>query len=157
MYCKFCGKKIESNQAFCSSCGNSVSQTKGADIPTPTNLQNGENVELYNSSGNKISFSYVVSAISAMICFVIRMSLQEMYYTYESIMRNERVYGIDPDTKPLFTIIPGIATIVSALLIASDRSSDSQKKMTAFIIDAVIIALAILFIWFDIPYDLFDF
>lgn len=156
MYCKFCGRKIESSDGFCSGCGNKIEKSETATTAL-SNLKPDGNSDVYSGGSNKIGFSYFISFVAAFICLVVRVSMQEMYYTYESIMRNERVYGIDPDMKPLFTIIPVVAAVISALLLISDRNSDNQKKMTAFIIDAVIIALAVLFIWFDIPYDLFNF
>lgn len=155
MYCKYCGKKIESKGEFCVYCGNKIQSEIPTDIPVPSSTNSVNNAT--SSTDSKLTMSYVLSTISAVISIIIRFSLQEMYYTYESIMNNERVYGLDPDQKPLFTIIPIIAGIISALCITSDRHSDSQKKMTAFIINAVIIAVSVLFIWYDIPYTLFDY
>ena len=73
------------------------------------------------------------------------------------MLNNRKVVGIDSDLKPFLTAIPIIAAIIVSLLIISDKENSSQKKATAFIVNAIFIALALLFIWFDIPYSIIDF
>ncbi len=148
-YCSVCGQVIKQENKFCGKCGTPVGVTIQPDVKA--------NVNLRQSSSGKTGVSYFVSIISAIITFIIRITTQETYYSWENILDNRKVIGIDSDIKPFLTAIPVIAAIVVSLLIVSDKNVSSQKKTTIFIINAIFIALAILFIWFDIPYAIFDF
>lgn len=148
-YCSVCGQVINEEHKFCGKCGTAVSETIQPDVQANANLK--------QSSSGKIGTSHFVSIISAIISFVIRIATQQTYYSWENLLDNRKVIGIDDDIKPFLTAIPVVAAIIVSLLIVSDKAASSQKKTTAFIVNAIFIALAILFIWFDIPYAIFDF
>jgi len=149
LVCKHCGEPLEADSKFCGKCGLRT-WLKGTE-PPKTDLSE------YNYTGVKTGRSYTVSIISAIVCFIIRLFTQSEHHSYENIWNNRYIIGIDSDLKPFLTAIPIIAAIIASLLIVSDDVSSSRKKASAFIINGVFIALAILFIWFDIPYKLFDF
>lgn len=148
-YCSVCGQAVKKENKFCGRCGTAVGAV----------IQHGvkSNASLKQSSGGRIKGSYFVSVIDAIITFIIRISIQGTHYSWENALRNRKVIGIDSDIKPLLTAIPVIAAVIAVLLIVSDKIAAQQKKTAAFIINAVFIALAILFIWFDMPYAIFDF
>ncbi len=148
-YCSVCGQVIKEENKFCGKCGTAVGATIQSDLKA--------NVNLRQSSRGKTGGSYLVSIISAIITFIIRITTQETYVSWENLLDNRKVIGIDSDMKPLLTAIPVIAAIIVSLLIVSDKNKSSQEKATAFITNAIFIALAILFIWFDMPYAIFDF
>lgn len=145
-YCLSCGEEVKEGNKFCAKCGAEVSLTN-ITIDTST----------AETSTGKIRGTYFVSVISAIISFIIRISTQDTYYSWSNLLDNRKVVGIDSDMKPLLTAIPVIAAIIVSLLLVSDKDTPSHKKATAFIINAIFIALAFLFIWFDIPSDIIDF
>jgi len=148
-YCIKCGQVIKEENKFCGRCGTAV----GTNFQPAVKIVSNAN----NLSSGKIKGSYFISVIGAIISFVIRLATQQTYYSLDNLLDNRKVVGIDSDIKPFLTAIPVIVAIIVSLLIASDKNTSSQKKITAFIINAIFIALAILFIWFDIPYAIFDF
>lgn len=148
-YCLVCGQVIKEGNKFCGKCGTVVGAAVQPSVKT--------NVNSKQSSSGKIGASYFVSIISAIISFIIRIATQETYYSWENLLDNRKVVGIDSDVKPFLTAIPIIAAIIVSLLIVSDKNVSSQKKTTTFIVNAIFIGLAILFIWFDIPYAIFNF
>lgn len=154
-FCSSCGTELKEDHKFCPKCG--AATKKDTQANTNTNIKPNVTYRADNSSSKKIRWSYDTSIVSAIISLIIRLKTQEIYYSYENLLKNKKVLGIDEDTKPFLTVIPIIAAIITSLLIVSDKTTSSQKKTTAFIINAVFIALSILFIWFDIPYSIIDF
>ena len=148
-YCLVCGQVLEEGNKFCKRCGTMAGTTVQPNVRIASNMG--------QTSSGKIGTSYVVSMISAIISLVIRIGTQQTYYSWENLMNNRKVLGLDGDVKPFLTAIPVVAAIIASLLIVSDKNTSSQKKATAFIVNAVLIALGILFIWFDIPYAILDF
>ncbi len=148
-HCRVCGQITEEGNKFCGKCGTAVEAIVQHEVANTANEE--------HASSGKIKGSYFTSVISAIISFVIRIATQQTYYSWENLLDNRKVVGIDSDIKPFLTAIPVIATIIVSLLIVSDKNTSSQKKKTAFIVNAIFIALAILFIWFDIPYAILDF
>ena len=145
-FCPSCGGEIKEGNMFCAKCGaRTVSVTKADTYTTPyTNT----------SSSGKIAGSYFVSVISAIISFVIRIEKQEKFISWDNLLDNRKLVGIDSDLKPFLSVIPAIAAIIVSLLIASDKDASSQKKTIAVIVNIVFIILSILFIWFDIPQEI---
>lgn len=142
-FCTSCGGEIKVGNVFCAKCGaRTTSVTKADTYATPyTNT----------SSSSKIAGSYFVSIISAIISFVIRIEKQEKFVSWDNLLDNRKLIGIDSDLKPFLSVIPAIAAIIVSLLIASDKNATSQKKTIAVIVNIVFIILSVLFIWFDIP------
>ena len=130
-YCRSCGEVIKEGNKFCAKCGAVISLTN---IST--------NFSANDTLSGKIRGSYFVSVISAIIAFIIRIAIQDTYYSWSNLLNNRKVIGIDSDIKPLLTAIPVIAAIIVSLLIVSDKNTPSQKKATIFI------AMALLFMWF---------
>lgn len=164
-FCPNCGEKLtentEQNKKFCPSCGGEAKESDiycakcGARIAVVTQLNPYTASYSNTSSSGKITGSYYVSVISAMISLIIRSLTQQELYTRGSWLDGRMLLGIDDDLKPFFSAIPAIAAIIVSLLIVSDNNTSSQKKATAFIINIVFIALAVLCIWFDVPYDIY--
>lgn len=152
--CKQCGAPIEADSKFCQKCGmrtwNPVSDTQQTVTAQKVSTRG-------DYTGSKTVGAYVVSVISAAISIVIRLALQATHYSYENLLNNRKVVGLDSDAKPFFTIIPVVAAIIVSLLIVSDQDTGTKKKQVAFIVNAVFIALSLLFIWFDIPYQIINF
>lgn len=148
-HCLVCGNVIQEENKFCGKCGTVVGTVNKPVVKTISELKQ-------NSSG-KIGSSYFVSVVSAIISLVIRITTQQTYYSWSNLLDNRKVVGIDSDMKPFLTVIPIVAAIVVSLLVVSDKNSSAQKKTTAFIINLIFIALAVLLIWFDIPYSIIDF
>ncbi len=99
-----------------------------------------------------------MSIINAIICFFIRIAIQERYYLSRRLLRGQYVMGIfDDNTKTFLTFIPVVAAVIVSLMLVSDKKVSLQEKLKALIINLVFIALSILFVWFDIPYDIFDY
>ena len=147
--CPSCGEAVNENARFCTKCGAEVAPKVEA-IPH-------ENIETKDLSDSKIKHSYFVSIISAVLSFIIRIAMQDTYYSWENLLDNRKIVGIDSDTKPFVTIIPVIAAVIVSLMIVPNKEIPSEKKTRACIIHAIFIALAIIFIWFDLPYAIFDF
>lgn len=148
-FCLSCGEAIKEGNKFCAKCGTSVGSVMQTNV---SSSYNGN-----NSTSGKSKGSYFVSVISAIISFIIRLIAQDTFYSWSNLLDNRKVVGIDSDIKPFLTAIPIIAAIIVSLLIVSDKNTPSQKKATTFIVNAIFIALSVLFIWFDIPYAIFDF
>lgn len=144
-----CGQTIKEGNKFCGKCGTAIGTVVKPNVKTDTNLK--------QSSSSKIASSYIVSIICAVISFIIRIATQQTYYSWSNLLDNRKVIGIDSDVKPFLTALPVVATIVISILVISDNKVSSQKKITTLIINAIFIILAILFIWFDIPYAIIDF
>lgn len=147
MYCSNCGKELRNDALSCEKCG--CLTQRGAPAYSP------KSPSVYAKGNAKKS--YIASVISAIATFIIRLTIQEHWIYYENILENKEVLGIDRDLKPLFTAIPGIALIIAALVITSDKITDSQKKISIFVINAIWLLLSVLFIWFDIPSEIIDF
>ena len=163
-FCSKCGKEVKEEANFCEHCGNALNdaleteKTEMAEDPPSTS--NPECVMRPQSAAGKeggAKKSYIATVLSAIITFIIRIAVQEDQIYHINIVDNRYVIGIDQDLKGLFTLIPGIALIIAALVVSSDRKTDSQKKLSVFVVNLVYIALSALFIWLDIPQELFDF
>lgn len=158
MFCRACGKEVDADAKFCHSCGCcQAMQPVISHVAAPMNCTSTDQILDASVGGKNIGKSYLFSIVSAIVCFLIRIIAQDTYYSWENLMENRKVVGLDEDIKPVLTAIPAIAGIILSLLIVSDKLRDSQKKMIAFIVNAVFIVLSVLFIWYDIPYDIIDF
>ena len=163
-FCSKCGKEVKEEANFCEHCGNALNdastteKTETADEPlsasNPESITTSKGVTGKEGGAKK---SYIATVLSAIITFIIRISIQAEQIYYVNIINNRYVIGIDQDLKGVFTLIPAIALIIAALVVSSDRKTDSQKKLSIFVVNLVYIALSALFIWFDIPQELFDF
>ena len=143
--CTFCGTVVAEDNKFCPKCGKSfisIYQVQNQAISNST-----------SKSGKTIWFS----VISAILCFIIRIALQQDYYSWSDLFNNKHVVGLDSNIKPFLTAIPIISLIIVILMIVNDKLSDNRKKTNAIIINLIFIVLALLFIWFDIPYSIIDF
>lgn len=145
-FCLECGCEIESTVKFCPKCG----KNQMVNVKQNNALPNNE------LTSGKLKGTYFVSVISAIISFIIRVATQSTYYSWSNLLDNRKVVGIDPDTKPFLTAIPAIAAIIVTLMIVTDKNSSTQKKVTALIVNLIFIVLAVLFIWFDLPYAIID-
>ena len=152
--CANCGASLEEDSKFCPRCG---IRLRESNITYLKNDTSQPSTQVSEYTGKKTIGAYWVSIISAIVSFIIRISTQTKYTSWDNLLDNRKLLGIDSDAKPLYTIIPIVAAIIASLLLVSDQETPTHKKPTAFIINAVFIALAILFIWFDIPYKIFDF
>lgn len=152
--CKHCGEPLEANSKFCAKCGMRTWIKESTPIQTAV-VQKESSKGDY--TGPKTVGAYFTSVISAIVSFIIRVSLQDTFYSYENILNNRKVVGLDSDSKPLFSLIPIAAAVIVSLLIVSDQETGTRKKGVAFIVNGVFIALALLCIWFDIPYQIIDF
>ena len=152
--CANCGASLEENSKFCPRCGITLRESNITYQQIRNPLLSTQESEY---TGKKTVGAYWASVISSIISFIIRVSTQEMHYSWDNFLDNRKVLGIDGDLKPVYTIIPVVATVILSLLIVSDQETSTRKKWSAFIINAVLIALSVLFIWFDIPYQLLDF
>ena len=149
LVCKHCGAPLEADSKFCGKCGLRT-WLKGTE-PTVTDA----NKATY--TGERTGKSYIYSIISAILCFIIRLLLQEEFTSWDNVWNNRYLIGIDSDIKPFLTAIPVIGAIIASLMITSDSDTPGNRKATAFIVNAIFIGIAILCIWFDIPYRLFDY
>lgn len=163
-FCPSCGTKYESESKnnFCSECGSEISEKmifcpKCGKNLIPNVSTDNKNDNIQKSKSSKIKKTYFISIISSIITFFIRIAMQETHYSLVNIMKNRKVVGISNDVKPFLTALPVIASIIIALMLAKDNKSTSQEKVTAIIVNLIFIALAILFIWFDLPYEIFNF
>lgn len=147
-FCHSCGQVISDCAPFCSKCGASLNVTAQAHYTSPQN---------FARTSGKIKGSYFTSAFSAILAFIIRIAAQTTHYSPVNILRNKKMLGLDADIKPFVAAIPIIAAIITTLLIVTDNTASTQKKATALIINALLIILAFLFVYFDIPYKLIDF
>lgn len=173
--CKQCGDILKPDANYCEKCGTRIGQkvekvpslietvsrpALGFSTQTSSTTPPPVSSVTPNSSVSRVSRikkTYLWSALSAGICFILRLIMQEKFTSWDNLWENRYLLGIDSDIKPFLTAIPVIAAIIVSLIITSDTEADSQKKGTAFIVNGIYIALAILFIWFDIPYKIFDF
>lgn len=154
MICKACGQNNEGTAAYCARCGARIQdQNEGAMYQTDR-VEFGSNE---NTINNKIKYSYIASWISAAISFIIRIAIQDRYIYWDNLLDNVKVLGIDREIKPFLTFIPAIAAIIATLMIVGDNGSDSQKKKKAWVVNIVLIALSLVFIWLDIPSEIFSF
>ncbi len=169
-FCSRCGKEImDEKSRFCPGCGKELSnqndqnlfvepKTKMAPLKPPS-IHDGKKEKaktvIEGEARSKLKTTYFLSIGTAILTFILRLSGQETFYTMENLLNNRKVIGLDLDYKPFYTIIPVAMAIIIALLMVRDRESDQQKKQTAIIINAVLIVLAILFIWVDLPYAIF--
>ena len=157
--CKHCGTKLEPGSKFCSKCGlhtwikEPAVQQPAAQrpVPAPSTYSAGD------YTGSKTVAAYTVSVIGAIVSFIIRLIFQTTYYSYENLLENRKLVGLDSDIKPFFTVLPVAAAIIALLLIVSDQETGTRKKHIAMIVNAIFIVLAVLFIWFDIPYQIINF
>lgn len=99
-FCLSCGEEIKEGNKFCAKCGASVGTLKQTSVSKPYDID--------NSTSGKIKGSYVVSVISAIISFVIRLAFQDTYYSWSNLLDNRKVVGLDSDIKPFLTAIPDI-------------------------------------------------
>ena len=149
-YCSNCGKELDDGVKFCPGCGLSVEGT-------PNIAVEAENTQAETVSDGRYRRSYIVSVITAIITFFIRVGGQDTYIYWDNLLDNRKVLGLSEDSKPFITLIPVAATIIVSLLIVSDKQTDAQRKRKAFIINAIFILLSLLFIWMDIPSKILDF
>ena len=156
-FCSACGEKIQEDNKFCAKCGTRVGTATQPNTYTVTQPNTYTNSYADTSSSSKITGSYFVSVISAIISLIIRIATQEQFISWSNLMENRKLLGIDSDLKPFISVIPALAAIIVSLLLASDKNTSTQKKTTALIVNVVFIALSILFIWFDIPSAILDF
>lgn len=155
MFCVKCGKEIQEGTSFCAHCGCAVGATPRTVVQTVAASE--RSVLPGKLIGDRSKHSYIVSIIGAIISFFIRLGLQDKYIYWDTLVENTKVMGIDRDIKPFVTFLPVIAAVIVALMISSDKETSVQNKVTVFIKNAAIIALALVFIWLDIPYQIFDF
>ncbi len=170
-FCSKCGKEITDEESlFCSGCGNKLDiqlKEKASTEPklkmaplSPPSIRDEKKEKtttvIEGEASRKLKTTYFLSIGTAILTFILRLSGQETFYTMENLLNNRKVIGLDPDYKPFYTIIPVAVAIIIALLMVRDRESDQQKKQTAIIINAVLIVLAILFIWVDLPYAIIN-
>lgn len=156
--CKHCGAKIEGGNKFCAKCGLRTWLLVSTGQPNTTQQSGGNNqgntIECY---GSKAIAAYWISIVGAIVSLGIRFALQETYYSWSNLLDNRKVVGLDEDIKPFLTGIPIVVAIIVSLLLAKDTISSRQKKLVALIVNTVFISLSLLFIWFDIPYNIIDF
>lgn len=180
MKCEHCGTEIASNSKFCSICGKEQTAIKttnvlctrcgkpvdpaaqycgkcGHTLNAPVGRSQVDNLRNIALEGGKAEKSYIWSAISAILSFIIRITTQGYQYYVESLVKNRKVLGIDADLKPFLTVIPVVALIAVLLTVVSDKKTDTSRKLTILVINGVLIALSLLFIWFDIPYKLINY
>ena len=163
-FCSKCGKEVKEEANFCEHCGNALkdaSATEKNETADETGANSNPECATTSQSAadnrGNAKKSYIATVLSAIITFFIRIGVQEEQVLYMNILENRYVIGIDQDLKGLFTLIPGIALIIAALVVSSDRKTETQKKISIFVVNLVYIALSALFIWFDIPQEIFDF
>lgn len=157
LVCKHCGVQIEKTDKFCPQCGlrtwteSAPGEKAIVQQVTPVEDQDG----LY--TGSKTIGAYWTTAIGAIVTFFLRLVLQDEYHTWSNLLDGRYIIGLAEEIKPFVTIIPILVTIIASLLLTTDTDTSKQRKKVAFIWNAVLIALSVLFIWFDLPRDLFDF
>lgn len=171
-FCSRCGKEIVDDKSrFCPGCGKELSdqndknlsvepKTKMAPLKPPSihddkKEKREQKTAIEGETSGKLKGTYFLSIGSAILTFILRLSGQETFYSMENLLNNRKVIGLDPDYKPFYTIIPVAVAIIIALLMVRDRESDQQKRQTAIIINVVLVVLAVLFIWVDLPYAIF--
>lgn len=162
-FCHSCGAKAENevNKKFCFECGSeiigAVKFCPRCGKPQIVDVQQSNMSTSNQQISRKFKGTYPISIISAIISFIVRIAIQDTYYTYRSLLDNRKVVGIDSDVKPFLTVIPIIAAIIVILRITKDKNSTVQEKVSVLITNFCFIALALLFIWFDLPYSIIDF
>ncbi len=169
-FCSKCGKEITDEKSrFCPGCGNELNGQSKEDLSADPKMKmaplnppsiHDEKKErsktvIEGEASRKLKTTYFLSIGTAILTFILRLSGQETFYTMENLLNNRKVIGLDSDYKPFFTIIPVAVAIIIALLMVRDKESDQQKKHTAIIINFVLVLLAVLFIWVDLPYAIF--
>jgi len=155
MFCMKCGKEIQEGTAFCAHCGTAAGTPPQASVRPAA--QTKSEVLPGNLVGEKAQRSYTFSIIGAIIALLIRIGLQDVWWHHDSWFEYGKVLGIERDLKPVLTFVPGIAAVIVTLLVLSDRITSTQNKVIVLVKNAVILLLAVLFIWLDIPYRLIDF
>ena len=156
MFCTNCGKEMNPKGKFCNFCGHKVEDDAAVAPKAPAYSPAPVYQQSYDA-GRRIAKSYAVSIISAIVSFIIRIAGQDTFYTVEDFLRNKKFVGLSADVKPMLTIIPALAGIIVSLLIISDEARDARRKGIAFIVNAIFIILALLFIWYDLPYSIIDY
>lgn len=153
MFCLKCGKKINNEAVFCENCGCKI---KKEDVE---GIDNDEicSIQINQKQKPRSKKSYIASVISAIISLIIRLSMQDNYIYYDNLLDNTEVLGIHRDYKSALILIPGVAAIIVSLVISADKITDKQEKKRILIVNAVYILLSIIFIWLDIPSEIFDF
>ena len=138
IFCKVCGEKLTSDCAFCPKCGKAVDQQ------APTN----------EKKTNKIASAYLTSVISTIAVVIIRFSCQTDYVT-RTLLSNTYYTGIMEDNiKLLFSAIPAISFLISALL-ANSSKAIKDKKIKALVICGILTVIMLLLIWVSIPREFF--
>ena len=163
-FCSNCGKQVNEDANFCAQCGYALNSDDDAEEvekeAESVSTSDAEGVAQSQSADENIGNakkSYIATVLSAIITFFIRIGVQEEQVLYMNILENRYVIGIDRDLKGMFSLIPAVALLIAALVVSSDRKTDTQKKISIFVVNLVYIALSALFIWFDIPQEIFDF
>lgn len=148
MFCSKCGKELREDAVFCDGCGTKIKAEKEIAAPETgsTTPQNATATE----EDCPAKRSYVISVLSAIITCIIRFSMQDVYRIGD-IVNRRNVYCLDPQLKPFFTFIPGLALIIASLIIVADKKSDSQKKLTVFIVNMIFIVVSVLLVWLNFP------
>lgn len=159
IFCTNCGKQMNPNSKFCNFCGHKLDDTETvvAQVPTHSVTPAYSVSPVYSVSpaaGRRISKSYVVSIIGAIVSFIIRIAGQDTFYTANDFFRNKKFVGLDADVKPLLTLIPALVGIIVSLLIVSDEARDARRKGIAFFVNAIFVILSLLCIWYDLPSEI---
>ncbi len=145
-YCPKCGKEIIEGGKFCFYCGYSFQSNT---VPaTRSEITNGD---IRSLGGGKIKTSYLISFIITWITFVIRISLQEEFKYWKSVLERAAYIGLDDSIKPGLSFIPLAMVFISTLLIISDKTKSTKTKAIAFVVNAVFVIIAVACIWYNIP------
>lgn len=147
--CKACGKSADAQDRFCAFCGGEI---KLAAEKENSMERNGE-----AKGKGRVGKSYIFTVLSAIITFLIRVSAQTEQKLYISSFNFHWAIGLDPGLKPFCSLIPVVAGIIAAIIVSSDKNTPNQKKVTVLLVNAIFLVLSFVFIWFDLPRDLFDF
>ncbi len=147
--CKACGKSADAQDRFCAFCGGEIKSTadKGNSVES-----NGQ-----TTGKSRVGKSYIFTVLSAIITFLIRVSAQTEQKVYMSSFNFRWAIGLDADLKPFYSLIPVVAGIIAAIIVSSDKNTPNQKKVTVLLVNAIFLILSFVFIWFDLPQNLFDY
>lgn len=154
--CQNCQADLRPGAAYCAVCGWKVPGVSPRNI-VPTNSESQNPGEAKPKAFGKAKNSYIASVLSAILTLLIRIQGQTEQKLYVSSFNFRWALGLDADWKPFYSLIPIAAGIIAALIVTSDKKATTQKKTTILLINAIFIVLSFVFIWFDIPRDLFDF